>query len=146
MLKEGDKAPAWRGLDQDGKEHSSSEYSGSWLLLYFYPKDDTPGCTAEACGFRDDESALAGRITVVGVSKDSVESHKAFKEKYKLPFTLIADPQKDIIGAYGTDGIIFPKRVTFLIDPEETIRKIYHGFDTRTHSTDIRKDLAAFGA
>ena len=145
MLKEGEKAPAWSGKDQHGIVRSSAEFEGSWLLLYFYPKDDTPGCTIEACGFRDDESAFADRITVVGVSKDSVESHKKFAEKFALQFALIADTEKTMIDAYGTDGVILPKRVTFLIDPEQTIRKMYHGFDCTNHSADVRKDMDAFG-
>ncbi len=145
MLKVGDTAPAWTGQDQHGKARSSQEFSGGWLLLYFYPKDDTPGCTVEACGFRDDESNFAGRLAVVGVSADSTESHKKFAEKYHLHFTLIADTDKKLIAAYGTDGLIFPKRVTFLIDPAHTIRKIYHGFDCATHSSDVQNDLRAFG-
>ena len=145
MLKVGDTAPAWTGLDQHGKSRSSQEFSGRWLLLYFYPKDDTPGCTIEACGFRDDESKFAGRLPVVGVSADSVDSHRKFAEKYGLTFTLIADTDKKLIAAYGKDGLIFPKRVTFLIDPAGVIRKIYHGFDCTTHSADVQKDMDLLG-
>lgn len=145
MLKEGSKAPAWKALDQDGKERSSAEMAGTWHVLYFYPEDDTPGCTKEACGFRDASESLAGRIAIYGVSPDSVESHKKFAEKYSLPFTLLADPEAKIITAYGADGNILPKRVTFLIDPEGTIRKIYRGFDCVTHAATIDKDLRIFG-
>jgi peroxiredoxin Q/BCP len=145
MLKVGDTAPAWTGQDQHGKTRSFQEFSRGWLLLYFYPKDDTPGCTIEACAFRDDESQFAGRLPVVGVSADTVESHQKFSEKYQLTFTLIADTEKKLIAAYGTNGLIFPKRVTFLIDSTNVIRKIYHGFDCTTHSADVQKDLDAFG-
>lgn len=144
MLKEGDNAPVWDGSDQKNTQRSSSEFSGRWLLLYFYPKDDTPGCTIEACGFRDGYASLKDRIAIVGASADSAESHKAFTEKYQLPFTLVADPARTMLAAFGI-GTDLPKRATFLIDPLGTIRKIYQGFDTATHATDVQKDLEAFG-
>ncbi len=144
MMQIGFASPAWSGPDQDGKARSSSDYAGTWLLLYFYPKDDTPGCTIEACGFRDDYSALSGRINIVGVSKDDVSSHKAFADKFNLPFPLIADAYKKMIGDYGI-GTELPKRTTFLIDPNGIIRKIHHGFDAAVHAKDIAKDLAALG-
>ena len=143
MLKVGDIAPAWKAANQDGKYMSSSEYAGKWLLLYFYPKDDTSGCTEEACGFRDAYASLSTRIAIVGVSADSVESHKNFSEKFSLPFTLIADPQHELIQAFGADGLLFPKRITFIIDPLNVIRKIYHGFDTKDHAVQISHDLNA---
>lgn len=138
-------SPAWSGLDQDGKTRSSADYAGTWLLLYFYPKDDTPGCTIEACGFRDDYASLSGRISIVGVSKDDAESHRAFIKKFSLPFPLIADTDKRMIADFGADGVVFPKRVTFLIDPTGIIKKIYHGFDAKDHSKDIAKDLKELG-
>lgn len=145
MLKEGDQAPAWKGVDQNGQTVSSADYAGKWLLLYFYPQDDTPGCTAEACGFRDNYGELSRRMSIVGVSKDSPESHREFIEKYKLPFTLIADTDKDVIRAFGADGVLFPKRVTFLVDPSNVIRKTYHGFDAKEHPATVGKDLEALG-
>ncbi|MBP7114111.1 MAG: peroxiredoxin [Candidatus Peribacteraceae bacterium] len=145
MLKVGDQAPAWKGFDQDGTLVSSSDFAGKWLLLYFYPQDDTPGCTLEACGFRDNYAALGSRISIVGVSKDSQESHRAFIEKYQLPFSLIADTDKEVIRTFGADGILFPKRVTFLIDPTNVIQKTYHGFDAKDHADIVGKDLEAFG-
>lgn len=151
----GQKAPSWRGSDQEGNDRSSDEFAGSWYVLYFYPKDDTPGCTKEACGFRDQPSrcgASVGRqgstliecVTVIGVSADSVESHKRFVEKYNLPFTLIADPQKEIITAFGI-GANHQKRTTFLVDAEGCIRKIYQDIDVALHAGEIKRDLAAFG-
>ncbi len=146
MLTEGSKAPAWKGSDQHGKEHSSDETGGMWYILYFYPEDDTPGCTKEACGFRDAFQSLSKRLTIFGVSGDSAESHKKFAEKYSLPFTLLADPKKTIIAAYGADGTFFKSRVTFLIDPEGTIRKIYQGFDCATHATEIDADFESLSS
>lgn len=145
MLQIGDKAPAWKGLDQHGAVHLSADSEGAWMLLYFYPKDDTPGCTTEACGFRDSYEAFKNRITIIGVSKDSVESHQAFVEKYSLPFTLLADTDASIITAFGVDGTTLPKRTTFLISPEGDIKKIYHGFDCHDHAADIETDLQELG-
>src|SRR5258707_5086585 len=101
-LKEGDKAPDFTAKDQNGKEVSLSSYKGKNVILYFYPKDDTPGCTAEACSFRDNyQSLIAQGFAVIGVSTDSEKSHKKFETKYSLPFTLIADEDKVINEAYG---------------------------------------------
>lgn len=141
MLHEGDKAPAWQGIDQNSKQISSGDYERKWLLLYFYPKDDTPGCTTEACSFRDSYAQLSEKVAIVGVSKDSTISHKAFSEKYHLPFTLIADTQGKVTSAFGADGTDYPKRTTFLIDPSNVIKNIYHGFDCTTHVQDIKNDL-----
>lgn len=142
MLTQGSLAPAWKALDHDSKPVSSADFAGRWLLLYFYPKDDTPGCTMEACGFRDSYASLSSRITIVGVSADSPESHRAFIEKFQLPFTLIADEDRAVITAFGADGVVLPKRTTFLIDPKNVIRKIYHGFDATDHARTIADDLA----
>ncbi len=139
-------APSWSGQDQDDALRSSDDFKGKWLLLYFYPKDDTPGCTKEACSFRDEYARFANRAAIIGVSGDNVESHKKFIEKYSLPFSLIADPGKAIIAAFGADGIQFPKRTTFLIDPEGIIQKIYSGFDIPSHANTIDSDLTTFGA
>ena len=146
MLTIGTKAPAWSSSDQNGKKCGSADYAGKWLILYFYPKDDTPGCTIEACGFRDRHDVLLKRAAVVGVSADSEASHKAFIAKFTLPFTLIADTDKTMIKAYEVGGILFPKRVTFLINPSGDIAKIYHGFDCNDHVTDIQKDLDTLSA
>lgn len=97
-------APDFALPDQTGKIHQLSDYAGKWLVLYFYPKDDTPGCTTEACNFRDARDAIAefGNCVVVGISKDSVRSHKKFVDKYGLTFTLLSDPEHKVIEAYGS--------------------------------------------
>src|SRR5476649_2206145 len=101
-LKEGDKAPAFSAQDQNSKTVSLSDFEGKNVILYFYPKDDTPGCTAEACSFRDNYQSLIGKgFEIIGVSTDDEKSHKKFETKYKLPFTLIADTDKSIAEAYG---------------------------------------------
>ncbi len=146
MLKTGDKAPAWSGSDQDGVERSSDAYKGKWLLLYFYPKDDTPGCTTEACGLRDHFGKLQHRIAIVGVSADSILSHEKFAKKHRLPFTLIADTGRRIIKAFGANGMIMPKRISFLIRPDGMIEKIYPSVDCAKHAEEIDKDLDALGA
>lgn len=102
---EGKKAPAFNLEGNDGKEHSLEEYKGKTVVLYFYPKDDTPGCTKEACGFRDLGAALKkSNAVVLGVSKDGIESHKKFATKYKLPFTLLSDPKTEVMKKYGAFG------------------------------------------
>jgi len=146
MLTLNSSAPAWTGTDQTGTAHSSDALSGSWYVLYFYPKDDTPGCTKEACGFRDQFASLSKIATVIGVSADSGESHQSFVRKYSLPFTLIADTDKTIIKAFGANGLFFPKRVTFIIDPKGIIRKIYKGMDCAGHAEEIERDLRALQA
>lgn len=140
-LTEGDKAPAFSALDHDGVIRSSDDFAGQWLLLYFYPKDDTPGCTTEACGLRDVYADLSQKLTIVGVSADSSESHALFREKYHLPFTLLADPKKIIITDYGTDGVLFPKRTSFLIDPHGVIQRIYRSVKPEEHATEILRDI-----
>lgn len=145
MLSEGTSAPAWQSTDQTGTKRSSKEFLGSWLLLYFYPKDDTPSCTTQACGLRDSYARLSSRVAIVGVSADSVESHQKFIEKYSLPFTLLADTDHTVIKAFGTDGLLFPKRTTFLMDPQGIIRKVYNGFDCNDHASMVEKDLDALG-
>src|SRR5580704_9284389 len=105
QLKEGDKAPAFTGKDADGKKVSLSDFKGAPLVLYFYPQDDTPTCTVQACNLRDNYALLKKEgFTVIGVSPDEVEKHKKFETKYKLPFTLIADPTHAIIDKYGVWG------------------------------------------
>jgi len=143
-LAEGTKAPPFEGNDQNGKKHSLNDYRGRWLLLYFYPKDDTPGCTKEACAFRDEFHDLKGKAEVVGVSHDKVESHAKFAEKFKLPFTLISDPERKIIADYGAKGFFFTKRISYLIDPKGKIAKIYRSVSPRKHAGEILKDLDKF--
>jgi peroxiredoxin Q/BCP len=145
-LKVGDKAPALTGVDQDGKAIDLSIFSGKKLLLYFYPKDDTPGCTAEACSLRDEHAALrrAG-YEVLGVSPDKATKHKKFADKYNLPFRLLADPDKEAAVAYGVWG---PKkfmgreyvgilRTTFLIDEEGVIEHIITKVRTKDHAAQV---------
>lgn len=139
-------APAWSGTDQAGTAHSSDALNGSWYVLYFYPKDDTPGCTKEACGFRDRFASLSKIATVIGVSADSGESHQSFIRKYSLPFTLIADTDRTIIKAFGADGLIFPKRVTLVVNPEGIVKKIYKEIDCAGHAEEIENYLRALQA
>src|SRR5437868_4582014 len=113
------KAPDFTLKDQRGTTHSLQDYAGQWIVLYFYPKDDTPGCTTEACSFRDARAVIAelGNAVVIGVSKDTVASHKQFANKYQLDFTLLSDPTHATIEAYGAWGMLGTKRNTVLIDP-----------------------------
>lgn len=147
----GSEAPAFKLQDQNGEWHSLSDYEGSWLALYFYPKDDTPGCTTEACNFRDSQFAYeAIGAKVVGVSVDDVESHKEFEEKYELPFTLLADPSGETCAAYGVlrDYKLtqIADRQSFIIDPEGNIAKHYADVDPETHSAQVLADLEALMA
>lgn len=144
------KAPSFSLLNQDGIVCSLSDYAGKWILLYFYPKDDTPGCTKEACGFRDITSEYTAKnIIVIGISKDTVASHKKFAEKHHLSFSLLSDESKTTIQAYGAwgqkkfmgrvfDGI---KRISFLIGPDQTIRKEYLKVDVFKHAQEILHDV-----
>ncbi len=145
-LSAGSPSPAWSALDQDGAQHSSESCKGSWLLLYFYPKDDTPGCTIQACGIRDVFDAFDGKITVLGASKDSTESHKKFIGKYKLPFPLLVDADRKLIELFGATDQGFGKRVSFLINPAGVIQKIYTGFDCNVHAAMVLADAQAAGA
>jgi peroxiredoxin Q/BCP len=144
-------APNFSLPDQDGQQHSLSDYHGHWVVLYFYPKDDTPGCTTEACSFRDERDAIAefGNAVVIGISKDSVKSHKKFADKYGLDFTLLSDESGETIKAYGAwgkrsmygrefMGII---RSTVLINPEGNIAKEYPKVDPKKHAAEIINDL-----
>jgi peroxiredoxin Q/BCP len=129
--------------DQDGMPRSLSDYAGKWLVLYFYPKDDTPGCTKEACAFRDGRDALiAGGAQVVGVSQDSVASHKAFADKYDLNFTLLSDGSASTAKAYGAlSDTGANKRMTFLIDPQSRVAKIYPDVSPVDHASQVLADL-----
>ena len=147
-LKIGDKAPAFTGKDQDGKAISLSSFSGKKVVLYFYPKDQTPGCTAEACNLRDNIDMLTQQgYVVLGVSTDDEASHRAFREKYNLPFPLIADTDKSIHQQYGVwvekerDGQKFmgTARTTFLINEKGVITDIIEKVDTANHTSQIVK-------
>ncbi len=142
----GQSAPAFKLLDSQNKMHQLSDYSGKWLVLYFYPKDDTPGCTNEACHFRDDMFQIEKLgAKVVGISVDDESSHAEFAKKYNLPFTLLADKDGKVANAYGAlaDLGIFKiaKRYTFLIDPKGKVAKSYLSVDTSKHSEEIIEDL-----
>lgn len=141
MLKVDQKAPEFELMDQQEKSYSLADFRGKWLLLYFYPKDFTPGCTTEACSFRDNFDKLKGNIQIVGVSKDTVESHKKFSEKYSLPFLLLSDRGGEASKAYGTDGVIFAKRTSFLIDPKGIVKKIYEKVKPASHVEEIIEDI-----
>jgi peroxiredoxin Q/BCP len=151
-LAQGDKAPAFTAPDQDGALHRLSDEKGKWVLLYFYPKDDTPGCTAEACAIRDAWPKFKKlKATVFGVSIDPVKKHRKFVEKYELPFTLLADEDKKIVEAYGVWGkkkfmgreYMGIHRVSFLIDPNGKIAKIYPTVKPAVHAEEVLADLKA---
>lgn len=145
-LKVGDPAPGFSLLDQNSKQHSLEDYRGQWLVLYFYPKDDTPGCTTEACEFRDDYYELKEMgVTVLGVSLDDVKSHQEFADKYHLPFPLLSDADATVAIAYGSltklGPIKFAKRHTFIIDPNGLVAKTYREVKPKEHSDQIISDL-----
>ncbi len=146
------KAPSFRLPDQNNTIHSLEDYEGRWLIVYFYPKDDTPGCTKEACSLQDNKTEFTKRgVSIIGISKDSVASHKKFAEKYHLDFPLLSDPEHQIIEAYGAwgnkkfmgrefTGII---RNTVLINPKGEIQKEYKQVNPLTHADELLKDLDA---
>ena len=146
QLKEGSKAPMFEGIDQNGQTVKMTDFTGKKLILYFYPKDNTPGCTAEACNLRDNhDSLLKQGFAVVGVSPDSEKSHKGFADKYSLPFPLIADSSRKILNDYGVWGekkmygksFLGVIRTTFIIDEKGIIEKIIHKVDTSGHTKQI---------
>jgi thioredoxin-dependent peroxiredoxin len=148
QLKEGSKAPIFEGIDQNGKEIKLTDFTGKKIILYFYPKDNTPGCTAEACNLRDNyDSLIKQGFAVIGVSPDSEKSHKGFAGKYSLPFPLIADTSKKIMNNYGVWGekMLYGKsymgvlRTTFIIDEKGIIEKIIEKVDTAGHTEQIFK-------
>ena len=138
----GDAAPDFVLADQNNEQHTLSEYFGNKIVVYFYPKDDTPGCTTEACSIRDNFSSFEENgIIVFGISYDSPKSHKKFAEKYNLPFTLLSDIDKSVSKLYDSAGLLMAKRNSFLIDKEGKIFKIYEGVDVSTHTQDILRDF-----
>ncbi|MBP9821771.1 MAG: peroxiredoxin [Candidatus Pacebacteria bacterium] len=141
MLQEGSKAPNFTLKNHAGDSVSLSDFAGSKTLVYFYPKDDTPGCTKEACTITElyDDFEKAG-IVVLGISKDSPESHRAFREKYNLPFALLSDPDGSVIDQYGAKGFLGTKRISYLIDPNGNVLKTYPNVDPATHAYEILKD------
>lgn len=148
MLKIGDKMPDFMVKDQDGNEVSSKDLLGKKTIIYFYPKDNTSGCTAEACNLRDNHEALVAKgYNVIGVSKDSAASHKKFAEKYQLPFTLLADTSTEMIQAFGAWGekSLYGKkymgtlRTTFIFDENGVLVEIIEKVDTKNHAAQILK-------
>lgn len=149
-LKVGDKAPGINAMDQFGNKISLDDFAGSKVILYFYPKDDTPGCTAEACNLRDNYAMLMEKgFKIIGVSADNAKSHVKFTEKYELPFPLIPDTDKKIVQDYGVwgrkkfmgrefDGII---RTTFVISEDGSVLKIFDKVDTKDHTNQILAEI-----
>ena len=146
----GDTAPDFTLLDQQGAKHTLSDYRGKWIVLYFYPNDDTPGCTKEACAFRDTFPEFEKLdMPIFGVSTDSVKSHEKFVAKYTLPFTLLADEDKQVVQLYGVwgkkkfrgreyDGVL---RTTFLIDEQGQIMKVFEKVKPAEHSKEVLEAL-----
>ena len=149
-LNKGTEAPSFEGINQDGKTIRLKDFKGKKVILYFYPKDDTPGCTAEACNLRDNyQSWINKGFEVIGISPDSEKSHKKFKEKYNLPFNLLADPDKRILKAYGAwgtkkmygrsyEGVL---RTTYVIDEDGIVEEILSKVDTKNHTSQILQEL-----
>lgn len=145
----GKPAPDFKLKNSYGDLVSLDEFKGEWLLVFFYPKDDTPGCTKEACSLRDNYSDIKKlNANVVGISIDSSDSHKDFKEKYNLPFMLLSDPDGETAKKYGSLNNFFifklAKRQSFIIDPEGTIRRVYRDVSPSNHAQEIKEDLEAF--
>jgi len=150
LIEPGKPAPAFHLPDQDGSKHRLSQYKGQWVVLYFYPKDNTPGCTTEACDFRDAAKEIDAKDAVVlGVSPDSVKSHDKFKEKFELPFTLISDEDHAIAEAYGAwqEKSMYGRkymgiqRSTFLIDEKGKIAEVYDKVKVKGHVADVLSKL-----
>ena len=154
-LATGDKAPTFSLTDARDQTHKISDFHGQWIVLYFYPKDDTPGCTKQACGFRDTHPFFeAMNTTIIGISRDASASHAKFEEKYDLPFLLLSDPDLKAANAYGvwqekklygkiSMGIV---RSTFIIDPKGIIRAIFHKVRVEGHVEKVLKSLKELGA
>ena len=142
QLSIGDLAPKFALKDQDGKIRKLSEYSGQRVVIYFFPKADTPGWTKEACGFRDIYGKYKReKIIVFGINYDSPKALKKFKTKYRLPFDFLSDYKKEVALKYGAAGLAWPKRMTFIIDKDGRIEKIYNKVNVNTHAEKILDDL-----
>ena len=155
MLNVGDKAPSFELGDHEGKQHKLDDYRGGWLVVYFYPKDDTPGCTKEACGFRDSLADFADLdAAVLGVSADDASAHQEFAKKYELNFPLLVDPDKSMLEAYGAWGekTRFGKthlgvnRITYVIDPDGNVAKVWSAVKADGHADEVRTALAELQA
>ena len=149
-MEEGMDAPLFTLPDKDGNEVSLADYRGKYVLVYFYPKDNTPGCTAEACSIRDTMPHFSDLgLEVLGISADGAQSHRKFSEKYGLNFTLLSDENHSVMEAYGAYGekMMYGKKTTgiirssFLIGPDGTVLKIWRKVSTKTHGEDVRKAL-----
>ncbi len=139
----GEPAPEFSLSDENGKMHSLSQYRGQKIVVYFYPKDDTPGCTKEACGIRDEFSSFVdNQIVVFGISYDNASSHRKFKKKFDIPFHLLSDENKSVSKLYGADGTFFPSRKTYLIDEDGKLLKIYDKVNVLNHAEDILRTFA----
>lgn len=145
------KTPNFSLLDQNGKIHKLADYRGQWVLVYFYPKDDTPGCTKEACAIRDNFPAFKKLgIQVFGISADSEKSHQKFIDKYALPFTLLSDPDKKVIKEWGVwqkkkfmgKEYMGIARTSFLIDPKGKVAKVYEKVKPEVHASEVLQDLS----
>lgn len=147
-IKKGDRIPLFSLKDQDGNIFNVKNHIGSPMVIYFYPKDDTPGCTREACSFRDqyEEFTTAG-VQVIGISENSVEEHKKFRDKYELPFTLLSDPDNKVRNLFGVPGSLFgmiPGRVTYIIDEEGIVRHVFNSqFRSSQHVKEALKSIEA---
>ena len=146
ILAVGDKAPDFSLIDQDNKIQTLTSQGGKYVVIYFYPKDDTPGCTKQACGLRDNFNQFShNNITVFGINYDSPQSHKKFIEKYRLPFTLLSDSNKEVAKAYGAKNRWFipvPHRMTFVVNPQGIICAILPSVDVSTHASAILEIIA----
>ena len=145
----GKSAPEFKLKNSYGELVSLKEFKGEWLLVFFYPKDDTPGCTKEACSLRDNYTEIKKlNANVVGISIDSSDSHKEFKEKYNLPFMLLSDPNGETAKKYGALNNFFifklAKRQSFIIDPQGVVRRVYRDVSPSNHAQEIKNDLEAF--
>lgn len=142
MLEIGTKAPNFTLPDQNHESHQLSDYQGTWVVVYFYPKDGTSGCTKEACAIAEvyDDFAAAG-VTVFGISKDSPESHAQFAAEHSLPFTLLSDEASEVIEAYGAKGSGGTSRITYIVDPEGDIAAVYPNVDPEGHALQLLSDL-----
>ena len=147
MIAENNPAPLFTLPNAEGASVSLADYRGSWVILYFYPKDNTPGCTTEACTFRDNFPFYEDTgLKVIGISRDSVAAHKTFKEKYQLPFELLSDTEGSIVAAYGAAGLVGTKRISYLIDPSGTVARAYPKVSPALHPSEVLADMKALSA